>query len=216
MRDEIIVDLNKIPAVVLKKAKLVFGNATWHDNAVEVSNEDDKIAYELDGTINASKDEVTTTITKDGKMVEYDVYLSDPTKTPEKVLEEVKKKWPNFELAESHLHCLGEDIKNQKNGERLYELFGKRGKFHVQAQVSIDGNILEFVSEWDLSKGKVPPKVTDALNKAKAGVFTADKVYAINEKNKIIGFKFEGKGPKGLSKCFFVTSDGMRVERVEV
>ena len=111
MRDEIIVDLNKIPAVVLKKAKLVFGNATWHDNAVEVSNEDDKIAYELDGTINASKDEVTTTITKDGKMVEYDVYLSDPTKTPEKVLEDMLQIGA-ITLQQSHGESMVRQIEN--------------------------------------------------------------------------------------------------------
>lgn len=208
---EIVVDLSKIPLVVLKKARLVFDKTKWL-SAVKVENDDSKIAYELDG-INNGKDEVTVTITNDGKMVEYDVNLSDLNKTPSKVLEAVKDKWPIFKLVESHLHFLGEDIKNQKDGECLYELFGKRGKFNVQAQVSIDGEILEFVNEWEI--GKVPEKVTDALNKVKGDVFKADTVSAINEKNKIIGFKFEGKGPKGLSKNFFVTSDGKRVERVE-
>jgi hypothetical protein len=218
MPDEIIiVDLSKIPADVLKKAKLVFKQTKWL-SALKVENDNGKIAYELDGTINGSKDEVTVTITDVGKMVEYDVYLSDPTKTPTDVLEAVKKKFPNFELAESHRHCLGEDIKNQENGEYLYELLGKRGKFNVQARVSIGGEILEFVNEWDLTKNKVPQKVTDKLNEAKGDVFEADTVYAINVDNKIIGFKFSGKNPKapkGLRKCFFVTIDGTRVERVE-
>ena len=213
MPDEII-DLDKIPEVVRNKAKQVFDKLKWI-SAVKVENDDRKIAYELDGarTINGSKDEVTVTITNDGKMVEYDVYVSDPTRISPKVLAAVKVKFPNFELVESHKYCLGEDIKDKKDGEIFYELFGKRGKFNVQAQVSIDGEILEFVNEWDLSK--TPKIVSDALNKAKGDVFTPDTVYAINEKNKIIGFKFEGKGPKGLSKNFFVTSDGKRVERVE-
>ena len=183
-----------------------------------MQTDDGKKAYELDGTING-KDEITVTITNDGKMVEYDINLSDLTKTPSKVLEAVKKKFPKFKLAESHEHCLGEDIKklndskNQKNGELLYELSGKRGIFNVQAQVSFDGEILEFVNEWGLNK--TPKTVSDALDKAKGDVFKADTVYVINQNNKIIGFKFEGKGPLGLSKCFFVTPDGTRVERVE-
>ena len=213
MPDEIIiVDLSKIPVDVLKKAKLVFKQTKWL-SAVKVENDDGKIAYELDGTINGSKDEVTVTITDVGKMVEYDVYLSDPTKIPPKVLAAVKAKWPIIELAESHLHCLGEDIKKQENGERLYELFGKRGKFNVQAQVSIDGEILEFVNEWELDKA--PKIVSDALDKAKRDVFKADTVYVINKDKTTIGFKFEGKGPLGLRKVFFVTPDGKRVERVE-
>ena len=213
MPDEIIIDdLSKIPVVVLKKAKEVFDKTKWL-SAVEVQTDDGKKAYELDGTINGSKDEVTVTITNDGKMVEYDINLSDLTKTPPKVLEAVKMKWPGFILSESHLLCLGIDIKKQENGELLYELSGKRHKKNVQAVVSIDGEILEFVNEWEL--GKAPKIVSDALDKAKPGVFTPDTLYVINEKNKIIGFKFEGKGPKGLSKCFFVTVDGKRVERVE-
>lgn len=212
MPDEAIVDVKKLPPVVLNKANLVFGKTTWHAKAVEVRNDDGKLAYELDGISNG-KDEVTVTITNDGKMVEYDIYLSDPTKTPAKVLDALKMKWPGFVATESHLLCLGEDIRNQKDGERLYGVSGKRHKKNVQAQVSSDGEILEFVNEWEL--GKAPKIVSDALDKAKGGVFTADTVYVINEKNKIIGFKFEGKGPKGLSKCFFVTPDGKRVERVE-
>ena len=212
MPDEIIVDLSKIPVVVLNKAKQVFDKTKWL-SAVKVKNDDGKIAYELDGTINGSKDEVTVTITNDGEMVEYDINLSYLTKTPPKVLEAVKMKWPGFILSESHLLCLGEDIKKQENGERLYELFGKRGKFNVQAQVSIDGEILEFVNEWGLNT--TPKTVSDALDKAKGDVFKADTVYVINKDKKTIGFKFEGKGPKGHSKCFFVTVDGKRVERVE-
>ncbi|MCY2941253.1 MAG: hypothetical protein NTV50_06245 [Planctomycetota bacterium] len=211
MLDETIIDLKDIPPVVRNKANLVFDKMKWL-SAVKVQNDDSKIAYELDG-INNGKDEVTVTITNAGKMVEYDVFLSDPTTMPSKILEAVKMKWAGFILDEAHLNCLGEDIENQKDGERLYNLSGKRHKKNVQAQVSSDGEILEFVNEWDLDK--VPKIVSDALDKAKPGVFKADAVYAINEKNKIIGFKFEGKGPKGLSKCFFVTPDGKRVERVE-
>jgi len=212
MPDEIIiVDLSKIPVVVLKKANLVFDKTKWL-SAVEVQTDDGKKAYELDG-INNGKDEITVTITNDGKMVEYDINLSDLTKTPPKVLEAVKMKWPGFILSESHLLCLGENITKQENGELLYELSGKRHKKNVQAVVSIDGEILEFVNEWKL--GKAPKIVSDALDKAKPGVFTPDTLYVINEKNKIIGFKFEGKGPKGLRKVFFVTVDGKQVERVE-
>ena len=213
MPDEKIVDLKKMPPVVLNKANLVFDKTKWL-SAVEVQTDDGKKAYELDGTINGSKDEVTVTITNDGKMVEYDINLSDLTKTPPKVLAAVKMKWPGFILSESHLLCLGENIKKQEDGEILYELSGKRHKKNVQAVVSIDGEMLEFVNEWELDKA--PKIVSDALDKAKGDVFKADTLYVINEKNKIIGFKFEGKGPKGLSKCFFVTIDGTRVERVEV
>ncbi|MEY4393023.1 MAG: hypothetical protein RL595_272 [Planctomycetota bacterium] len=211
MADETIIEIEKVPPVVLNKASQVFGKTVWH-KAVEVQNDDGKIAYELDGT-NVVNNEVTVTITKEGKMVEYDILLKDPTKTPSKVLGAVQKKWPNFKLDESRLLCLGEDLKSQNDGERLYDLSGKRAKKNVQAQVSNDGEILEFVNEWELEK--VPKIVSDALNKAKGEVFTADTVYVINENNRTIGFKFEGKGPKGLSKCFFVTTDGKRVERVD-
>ncbi len=212
MPDEVI-DLDKIPEVVRNKAKQVFDKLKWI-SAVKVENDDREIAYELDGTrtINGSKDEVTVTITNDGKMVEYDVYVSDPTRRP-KVLAAVKVKFPNFELVESHKYCLGEDIKDKNGGEIFYELFGKCGKFNVQAQVSKDGNILEFV--YELGLNKTPKTVSDALDKAKGGVFKADTVYVIDKDNKTIGYKFEGKGPLGLSKCFFVTPDGTRVERVE-
>jgi len=211
MPDEKIVDLKKMPSVILNKANLVFDKTKWL-SAVEVQTDNGKIAYELDG-INNGKDEITVTIKNDGIMVEYDINLSDLTKTPPKVLEAVKMKWPGFILSESHLLCLGENIKKQEDGEILYELSGKRHKKNVQAVVSIDGEILEFVNEWELDKA--PKIVSDALDKAKGDVFKADTLYVINEKNKIIGFKFEGKGPKGLSKCFFVTVDGKRVERVE-
>lgn len=216
MPDEIIiVDINKIPEVVLKKAKLFFEHIKWL-SAVKVENDDGKTAYELDGTrtINGVKDEVTVTITNDGKMVEYDVYVNDPDRIPPKVLAAVKVKFPNFELVESHKYCLGEDIKDKKDGEIFYELFGKRGKFNVQAQVSKDGNILEFVYEL-IDKSKLPEIVSVALDKAKGGVFKADTVYVIDRDKKIIGYKFEGKDNKDRSRCYFVTSDGKRVERVE-
>jgi len=210
-----VIDLDKIPEVVRNKAKQVFDKLKWI-SAVKVENDDRKIAYELDGTrtINGSKDEVTVTITNDGKMVEYDVYVSDPTRIRPKVLAAVKVKFPNFELVESHKYCLGEDIKDKKDGEIFYELFGKRGKFNVQAQVSKDGNILEFVYEL-IDKKKLPKIVSDALDKANGVVFEADSVYVIDKDNKIIGYKFEGKDNKNRSKCFFVTADGKRVERVE-
>lgn len=211
MPDEKIVDLKKMPSAILNKANLVFDKMKWL-SAVEVQTDDNKIAYELDG-INNGKDEITVIITNDGKMVEYDINLSDLTKTPPKVLGAVKMKWPGFILSESHLLCLGENIEKQENGEILYELSGKRHKKNVQAVVSIDGEILEFVNEWKLDKA--PKIVSDALDKVKGDVFKADTLYVINEKNKKIGFKFEGKGPKGRSKCFFVTVDGKLVERVE-
>lgn len=213
MPDEII-DLDKIPEVVRNKAKKVFDKIKWL-SAVKVENDDKKIAYELDGTrtINGVKDEVTVTITNDGKMVEYDVYF-DPTKTPANVLEAVKVKFPNFELVESHKYCLGEDIKEKNDGEIFYELFGKRGKFNVQAQVSKDGNILELVYEL-INKNKLPEIVSIALDKAKGGVFEVESVYVIDKDNKTIGYKFEGKVNKDRRKCFFVTGDGKRVERVE-
>lgn len=211
MPDEKIVDLKKMPSAILNKANLVFDKMKWL-SAVEVQTDDNKIAYELDG-INNGKDEITVIITNDGKMVEYDINLSDLTKTPPKVLGAVKMKWPGFILSESHLLCLGENIEKQENGEILYELSGKRHKKNVQAVVSIDGEILEFVNEWELDKA--PKIVSDALDKVKGDVFKADTLYVINEKNKKIGFKFEGKGPKGRSKCFFVTVDGKLVERVE-
>lgn len=214
MADEVI-DLDKIPEVVRNKAKQVFDKLKWI-SAVKVENDDRNIAYELDGTrtINGSKDEVTVTITNDGKMVEYDVYVSDPTRISPKVLAAVKVKFPNFELVESHKYCLGEDIKDKNGGEIFYELFGKRGKFNVQAQVSKAGNILEFVYEL-IDKKKLPEIVSIALDKANGGVFEADSVYVIDKDNKTIGYKFEGKDNKNRSKCFFVTADGKRVERVE-
>jgi hypothetical protein len=210
-----VIDLDKIPQIVRNKAKQVFDKLKWI-SAVKVENDDRKIAYELDGTrtINGSKDEVTVTITNDGKMVEYDVYVSDPTRISPKVLAAVKVKFPNFELVESHKYCLGEDIKDKKDGEIFYELFGKRGKFNVQAQVSKDGNILEFVYEL-IDKKKLPKIVSDALDKSNGVVFEADSVYVIDKDNKTIGYKFEGKDNKNRSKCFFVTADGKRVERVE-
>ena len=210
MPDEIKIELDKLPPIVLNKAKQLLPKTTWH-SAVKLQD-NGKIAYELDGST-AKDDDVTLTITAEGKIVEWDVKLSDPTKTPAKVLDAVKKKWPKFELMESHLLRLGEDLKNRADGDHLYDLYGTRMKGrNVNAQVSVDGELLEFVNE--LSLERVPKAVSDALT-AKHPRFTADTVYAISENDTIIGYKYEGKGPKGREKSYYITADGKHVELVE-
>lgn len=210
MADEVKVELKKLPANVFNKAKQMLPKTTWHA-AVKVQD-GDKVAYELDGT-NGNDNDVTVTITAEGKMVEWDVKLSDPTKTPAIVQEALTKKWPAFTLTESHLIHTGEDLKGPKDGEHVFDIHGTRaqGK-RVSAQVSPKGEILEFVNEADLAR--VPQAVKVAL-KAKYPNYKEDTVYVVNENDKIIGFKYEGKGPKGRERTVLVSPDGKHVELVE-
>lgn len=212
MADEVTVELEKLPGIVRSKAKQLLPEAKWH-GAVKVQ-EGDKTAYELDGT-NGEKNDVTVTITAEGKIVECDENLIDPeTKTPPRVLKAVRKKWPKFEVTESHLIRLGEDLKGSADGNHVYDLHGIRGQEkNVHVQVSADGELLEWTNELPL--GKVPERVKSALERDRRR-FKPDTVFAISEKdNVIIGYRYEGKSPKGLEKSFFVSADGKHVEQVD-
>ena len=82
----------------------------------------------------------------------------------------------------------------------------------VEVQVVANGEILESTVEVPLEK--VPALVTDALKKARPK-FELGIAYALREGEKLIGYHFEGKGPKGRDRTISVTPDGKQVEVVE-
>lgn len=210
MADDFDIKVEDLPKDVVNKAKQLLPNATWL-GAVKVEAEG-KIAYELDGT--NGKGDFTVTVTAEGKIVECDENLSNPkTTTPAKVLNAITNKWPQFTVAESHLLRLGEDLKGKTDGDHLYDLHGTRAnEMNVHVQVSAAGELLEWTNQ--IQERKVPGLVSQAL-KDKHPRFVPEAFYAISDKERIIGYKFESKGPKGREKSFFVSDDGKDVELVQ-
>lgn len=173
-----------------------------------------KVAYELDGRRKGDLD-VTLVITEAGKVTEVDRELKDLTRVPAKALTAVKDKWPMFDLKEAHTIHQGEDLANPKaQRDTVYDLRGTVGKKarDLELQVSADGAILEYTVE--MPEKKWPEEVTKALD-AKRPKFKYDTVLALHEGDKIIGYHFLGKGPKGKEITISISPDGKHIEVVE-
>jgi hypothetical protein len=204
------IDLAKVPKAVKDAAARMLPKATWL-SATKVGD-GGKDAYELDGHDGKQRD-VTILITADGKVVEWETELKNPANVPEKVLKAVKDRWPRFEPTESHHIRQGKDLRGRDDGDHLYDLRGTIAKGrHVQLQVSAAGAVLESVVEVPLEK--VPGAVIQALKKARPR-FAIGTVYAVREDKALIGYHFEGTGPKGRDRTISVTPDGKQVEVVE-
>ena len=204
------VDLKKVPKAVMGAANRILPKATWH-SAVKVVD-DKQTAYELDGSDGKDRD-VTVMITEEGKVVEFETELKKAANVPEKVLAAVKARWPKFTPTETHLIRQGKDLRGPKDGDHVYDMRGTIAKGRdVHVQVSAGGDILESTVEVPLDK--VPAVVTDALKKARPK-FEIGTAYALREDKKLIGYHFEGKGPKGRDRTISVTPDGKQVEVVE-
>lgn len=204
------VDLKQVPKVVMDAARRIGPKTTWH-SAVKVEDAN-KIAYELDGSDGKDRD-VTVMITAEGKVVEIDTELKNPANVPDKVLAAVRAKWPKFTPTETHQLRQGKDLQGDKDGDYVYDMRGTIAKGRdIQVQVEADGDILESTVEVPLEK--VPAVVTDALKKARPK-FEIGTAYALREGGKLIGYHFEGKGPKGRDRTISVTPDGKQVEVVE-
>jgi hypothetical protein len=204
------VDLKKVPKVVMNAAERILPKATWH-SAVKVVD-GAKVAYELDGSAGKDRD-VTVMVTAEGKVVEVETELKNPSNVPDKVLAAVKAKWPRFTPTETHQIRQGKDLQGARDGDHVYDMRGTIAKGRdVQVQVAEDGEILESTVEVPLDK--VPAAVTEALKKARPK-FDIGAAYTIHEGEKLIGYHFEGKGPKGRDRTISVTPDGKQVEVVE-
>lgn len=204
------VDLSKVPKVVRGAADRILPKATWQSAVKVVDGKN--IAYELDGSDGKDRD-VTVMVTAEGKVVEVETELKNPANVPDKVLAAVKAKWPKFTPTETHQIRQGKDLQGAKDGEYMYDMRGTIAKGRdIQVQVAADGNILESTVEVPLEK--VPAVVTDALKKARP-MFEIGTAYALHEGEKLIGYHFEGKGPKGRDRTISVTPDGKQVEVVE-
>jgi len=220
---------DKLPKAVKDAAERILPKATWL-SAVKVVD-GGKTAYEVDGTDGKDRD-VTLMITEAGKVVECETELKPAKKVPAKVLKAVTDKWPHFELTETHEIRHGDDLQTLTDGEHVYDMRGTlpRGKAkakakgkdkdkdkdkdrEIQVQVSADGKILESTIELP-DDDKVPPEVLAALKKERPK-FEYETVYVLREEGKLIGYHFEGKGPKGRDRTISVTPDGKHVEVVE-
>jgi hypothetical protein len=204
------VAVSKLPKVVRDGAERILPKATWH-SAVKVVD-DKSVAYELDGSDGKDRD-VTILVTAEGKVVEVETELKKPANVPAKVLKAVKDKWPRFEPTETHHIRQGKDLRGHDDGDHVYDMRGTIAKGRdIQVQVGENGDILESIVEVPLEK--VPAAVTAALKKARPK-FEIGTAYALREEEKLIGYHFEGTGPKGRDRTISVTPDGKQVEVVE-
>jgi len=204
------VPLNKLPKAIKDAAERILPKGTWH-TVVKVVDEKN-IAYELDGSDGKDRD-VTVMVTAQGKVVEVETQLKKPANVPAKVLATVQAKWPKFTPTETHEIRQGKDLQGLKDGDYVYDMRGTIAKGRdIQVQLTADGEILESTVELPLDK--VPAVVTAALKKAKPN-FEIEAAYAIREADKLIGYHFEVKGPKGRDRTISVTPDGTQVEIVE-
>lgn len=204
------VPLNKVPKVVKTAAENILPKGTWHSAVKIVDGEN--IAYELDGSDGKDRD-VTVMVTAEGKVIEVETELKKPDNVPAKALAAVQAKWPKFTPTETHQIRQGKDLQGLKDGDHLYDMRGTIAKGRdIQVQVTAEGEILESIVQVPIEK--VQAVVTNALKKAKPA-FEIGTVYALSEGEKIIGYHFEVKGPKGRDRTISVSSDGTQVEVVE-
>lgn len=208
--DDIEVPLAELPKAVKDAAERILPKATWLSATKIV--EEDRQAFELDGRDGRKRD-VTILVTSYGQVVEWETELKDPANVPEKVLKTVKDRWPRFEPSETHHIRQGKDLRSNDDGDHVYDMRGTIIKDrYIELQVAADGAILESVVEVPMDK--VPDIVTSALKKARPR-FEVGTAYAIREDKVLIGYHFEGKGPKGRDRTISVTPDGKQVEVVE-
>lgn len=184
--------------------------AKWH-TAVKIEV-DKKVSYEIDGTIDTDKD-VTLTISEKGEVVECDTKLKSPSELPKTILASIKKKWQHFEPSEAQEIHLGENLKKPADGEVVYDVHGHIAKNRdINVQVSAKGVILESMVE--VPNAKVPKKIMDAFYDAHPK-FTIEVIYTVHEKDKVIGYQFECKGPKDNPRTIMVAKDGSTVEEIK-
>lgn len=209
------IDVKDVPEKVKAAAERMLPKATWL-TAIKIEEgkgKDKKVAYEMDGT-DGKERRVTVMVSDAGKVVEEETMMKDPANVPKKAMEAVTKRWPNFTASEAYHIRQGEDLKNLKDGDHLYDLrgaVGKKGEKEFHVQVSDDGEILEWTVE--VPTEKVPKEVMDALKKARPK-FEIVTAYALHEPKEVIGYHFTGKGPKGREKTISVSPDGKQVSLV--
>lgn len=204
------VQLDELPSPVKTARDRIFPKAKWY-TAVKIE-EENKIAFEIDGTTEKDAD-VTLLITDKGHVVEVETKMKSLDDVPTKAMTVVKDRWPKFVLTEAYEIHQGENLKNATDGTLIYDLRGQIVKGRdITVQVSAEGEILESVVE--IPKDKVPKEVLNALIMAHPK-YKISVVYAIREKDTIIGYQFEGKGAKGHDKSISVSADGKTVEELD-
>jgi hypothetical protein len=211
-----------VPKAVKEAAEKMEKDATWlHVEKVTEADPGgkDRVAYEFDGTDGKDR-QYTLTVTADGKVVESETVLKKAANVPAKVLKAVQDKkeaWKEFAPTETHKILRGKDLNDPKEKvDTFFDMKGSVGKkdrdFHVQ--VAEDGTIIEYTVE--IPAKMVEKRVTeDAMKKIKGREkFTYDVVFELVEGEKVIGYNFEGKGPKGRPRMLFVSADGKQLELV--